>query len=70
MAKSKPLQDREPGFNSLPPVDSDRQAPTDQIDDIVGGIMDEIQKDATGTKPGETDAANGTQDKPDTNAAD
>ncbi|GGA21289.1 hypothetical protein [Paenibacillus physcomitrellae] len=49
--KSKSLQDREPGFDSLPSVDPDREAPTDKIDEIVGGIMDEIQEDATGNRP-------------------
>ena len=42
---------KEPGFDSIPDVSSGHPAPLDPLNQVIGGIMDEIQEDATGTKP-------------------
>ncbi|WP_138493173.1 hypothetical protein [Paenibacillus pinistramenti] len=51
MASKDTSSKREPGFDSIPAPDSSRPAPTDALDQVIGGMMDQIQEDATGEKP-------------------
>lgn len=51
MANEEKNPHREPGFDSIPSPDPERPAPTDEIDDVVGLMMDKIQEDATGETP-------------------
>ncbi|MNC55714.1 hypothetical protein D3C75_1052600 [compost metagenome] len=45
---------RSPGFNQIPDASRPGQtASTDKLDDIVGGIMDNVQETLTGDPPKE-----------------
>lgn len=51
MTKNHDSTNKEPGFDSIPDPGGGRPAPTDMINDTVGKIMDNIQKEATGHSP-------------------
>ncbi|MNI15875.1 hypothetical protein D3C73_691870 [compost metagenome] len=58
---------RSPGFNQIPDASRPGQtASTDKLDDIVGGIMDNVQETLTGDSPensGKNPAGEKTGDK-------
>ncbi len=52
--KEKFTDERSPGFNQIPDASRPGQtASTDKLDDIVGGIMDNVQETLTGDTPNE-----------------
>ncbi|OKP99117.1 hypothetical protein [Paenibacillus sp. P46E] len=50
--KEKSQDKRSPGFNQIPDASRPGQtASTDKLNDIVGGIMDNVQETLTGDSP-------------------